>query len=286
MSALAAKQILVTGATGTVGSAVVARLLREGARVRGMARRAGSIDGAETVVADLADVGSLGRAVDGCDVVVHCAAEVSRDVDACRAGNVDGVRNLVTALGGAARRARLVHVSTVSVYDWRRGFDFDEESPQWPPADVAVDPYGVTKAEGERLVEAAAVPWVILRPVMVLSMHPRSYWGPKVRERARASEQPVMPLATVPYVHVDNLATAIVLAATSERAVGRAYNVIDGEGDAAEYVGAVYASIGRTPPPPNPNAPRFRVAGARLRDELGWAPADHWRAFIDALAAP
>lgn len=215
---------------------------------------------------------------------MHCAAEVSRDAAACRASNVDGVGHLVTALG-EARRARLVHVSTVSVYDWRRGFDCDEESPQWPPGDVAIDPYGVTKSEGERLVERAEVPWVILRPVMVLSMHPRSYWGPLVRERARASAAPVMPLATVPYVHVDNLATAIVLAATSERAVGRAYNVIDGEGDAAEYLGAVYASIGRTPPPPTPNAPRLRVAGERLRQELGWAPEDRWRTFIDALAA-
>jgi len=106
MSALAAKQILVTGATGTVGSAVVARLALQGARVRAMARRAGSIDGAETVVADLADAGSLARAVDGCDVVVHCAAEVSRDAAACRAGNVDGVRHLVTALGAARRGAR------------------------------------------------------------------------------------------------------------------------------------------------------------------------------------
>lgn len=284
MGAWAGVKVLVTGATGTVGSAVVARLTAEGARVRAMGRHDGVAGAHETAVADLGEVASLRRAVDGCDVVVHCAAAVSVDVAACRAGNVDGVRNLMSALA-AAPRARLVHVSTASVYDWRRGMDFDEESPQWPASDLTVDPYGVTKAESERLVRASDVPWTIVRPVMVLSTHPRSYWGPLALERARATGQSPMPLATVPYVHVDNLAAAIALAATSERALGRAYDVIDGEGDAAEYVAAVFAALGRTPPAPNPSAPRMRIAGRRVREELGWTPVDRWREFLDALAA-
>jgi nucleoside-diphosphate-sugar epimerase len=76
------------------------------------------------------------------ELAVHCAAEVSLDEAACRAANVDGLRNLVAALG-ARPPERLVHISTVSVYDWRRGTDFDEESPQWTES---LDPYGFTKA--------------------------------------------------------------------------------------------------------------------------------------------
>lgn len=274
--------VLVTGASGTVGSVVAKRLAKGGARVRAAARtRPAALDDVEVVAADLGDVASLRRAADGCDLVVHCAAAVTVDPIACQAGNVAGVRNLLTALRDRPS-TRLVHLSTVSVYDWRRGARFDEESPLWTES---LDPYGFTKAESERLIRDARPDAIFLRPVCVLSMHPRSYWGPLALARAAASDAPVVPLATVPYVDVANLAMAVELAATSAAARGRAYNVIDGDGDAARYMAAAYGAIGRPAPPVAANAPRLIVDGTRIRRELGYAPVDRWEEFLGALAS-
>ena len=95
----------------------------------------------------------------------------------------------------------------------------------------------------------------------------------------------MVPLATVPYVDVANLAIAVELATTTPAARGRAYNAIDGEGDAARYMAAVYGAIGKPAPPVADKAPRLEVDGARIRRELGYAPVDRWDAFLGELAS-
>src|SRR5438270_8865884 len=144
-------RILVTGAAGTVGSAVVSGLGGGVARVRAMVRAAATVAGAdELALADLDDVAALRRAVAGCDLVVHCAAELSDDPARCQTINVDGVRHLLSAMQDE-HCSRLIHFSSVSVYDSRTRRDFDEDCPLWSePLNV----YGFTKAEGERLVRA------------------------------------------------------------------------------------------------------------------------------------
>lgn len=282
-SPLADHTIAVTGAAGAVGSVVVRRLAAAGARVRAMVHRS-PVDapaGVLQIPADLAAPASLRTLVDGCDLVIHCAAELSYDAAACRATNVDGVARLLDAMR-AAGRPRLVHLSTVSVYDARTRLDFDEDSPVWPEP---LDPYGYTKAEGERLVRESGLDATILRPVLILSAHPRSYWGPLACERARASAQSILPLADVPYVHVDNLVDAIVLAATRAEAIGRTYDVIDGAGDVQQYLAAIYGAIGRPAPPVPASAPRVTYAGQRIRSELGYAPADRWAQALAELSA-
>jgi nucleoside-diphosphate-sugar epimerase len=274
----------VTGGTGTVGSAVVQRLLRAGVMVRALVRsRDARVAGAELVVGDLGDADALARAAFGADVVIHCAAALSDDPDECRRINVEGTQHVVDA--ALAARARLIHLSTVSAYDDEHGTDFDEDSPLWtgPPED-----YGRSKAEGERVVrtrEDRGLIAVILRPAVVLSMHPRSYWGPLAVERARNAPGALVPLSEVPYVHVTNLAEAVWLACTRAEAGGRAYNVIDGNGPAQEYVDAVYAAIGRPPPRLPADAPRIRYAGERIRQELGYSPTPLWREFLGELRA-
>src|SRR6476659_3556508 len=172
---------LVTGVSGNVGSAVAARLARAGWRVRGLVRGAGASPVGETVRGDLGDRVALIAAARGADLVAHCAAEFSDDVDACRRSNIDGVANLVDALS-AAGRPRLVHMSTVSVYDDAAGPDFDEESPLWSGNG---DAYPGSKAESERIIAAArGLEAVILRPGLIAAMHPRSRWGPQAVERA------------------------------------------------------------------------------------------------------
>jgi len=280
------KRVLVTGASGAVGSAVAARLAGESSVVRGIARKAwgDSPPGVEQRTVDVVDREALGRAVEGMDAVVHCAAIGSTDLDASRRINVDGVANLLAAMRERGC-TRLVHISTVAAYDAQKGLTFDEESPLWSEP---VDAYGFTKAEGERLVRAEerrGLSVVILRPVVVLSMHRHSHWGPLALERARTSTGPIWPLANMPYVHVDNLVEAVVLSLTRERAEGRTYNVLDGSAPTSEYLAAVSRALGQPVAQVPPTAPRLTCSGERICEELGYSPPDRWREFLGRLEA-
>jgi len=96
------KPVLVTGASGFIGWHV-ARLLRgRGYPVRALVRAASRIDelDVERVTGDLRDPSSLERAVAGCGLVYHVAADYrlwARNPDELYQSNVEGTRNLLTA---------------------------------------------------------------------------------------------------------------------------------------------------------------------------------------------
>jgi nucleoside-diphosphate-sugar epimerase len=277
----------VTGATGAVGSVVARRLAREGARVRALVRRElklhekAELPGVELRKAELTDRAALADALSGAQLVVHCAAALSRDEAECRRANIDGVRNLVDA-AITAGVARLVHVSTVSVYDARSALRYTEDSPLWTEA---VDWYGYSKAESERIIRAAGdrLPYVILRPAVIASTHETSYWAARAVERARKSKEPLFPVANMPYVHVENVAEAVVLAATSANAVGQAYNLVDGEGNTADYLAVISKHLGRPAAGLPASAPRVTFVADRVRRDLGYAPAERWQEFLSDL---
>jgi hypothetical protein len=117
-------RVLVTGASGFVGSSAVRSLVALGHRVRVLARdpvRAARVlagaGAAETYTGDMLDAEAVARALDGCDAVVHAAAALGvtdRRTDLV-AVNVTGTRNVV---GGAVARGLdpVVHVSTIGVF--------------------------------------------------------------------------------------------------------------------------------------------------------------------------
>ncbi|MCP5116901.1 MAG: NAD-dependent epimerase/dehydratase family protein [bacterium] len=112
------KPALVTGATGFVGWHVARKLLDRGDRVRVLARdaaRVRELDGVEIAVGDLREPRSLERAVEGCGVVYHVAADYrlwARDADELYRTNVDGTRNLLEVSRKEAVE-RFVYTSTV-----------------------------------------------------------------------------------------------------------------------------------------------------------------------------
>lgn len=284
---LAGRTAAVTGAAGTVGSVVARRLAREGMAVRALVRTPPTHDaeatpGVDPRLADLSDSNALRAALEGASLAVHCAAALTFDADQCRRTNIDGTRNLVEAAIDAGCE-RLVHVSTVSVYDPRRGLEFTEESPLM---EEPLDWYGYSKAESERIVRAAGdrLPYVILRPAVIASNHPKSFWGARAIERAKSSSAPLFPAANMPYVHVDNVAQAVVLAATTPAAAGQAYNVVDGEGDTEGYLAALYGALGRPAPRLPPDAPRVHFSSDRIRRDLGYDPPQRWQEFLDQVS--
>jgi dihydroflavonol-4-reductase len=127
------KPVLVTGATGFVGWHVASKLAARGERVRALVRdpaRLREVD-AEPVQGDLRDADSLRRAVAGCSVVYHVAADYrlwTRRPEEMYASNVGGTRNLLEAARSAGVE-RVVYTSTVGCIGISGGGIGDEDSP-------------------------------------------------------------------------------------------------------------------------------------------------------------
>jgi dihydroflavonol-4-reductase len=113
--------VLVTGGSGFVGGAIVARLLAEGREVRALARSDRAADvleaaGADTVRGDLDDAGSLADAMRGCGLVFHAGgvnAMCLRDPGPMMRTNVEGSANVVRAAARAGV-TRVVHTSSAA----------------------------------------------------------------------------------------------------------------------------------------------------------------------------
>src|SRR6202163_2361745 len=131
--ALNGRPILVTGATGFIGWHVAKKLLERGHSVRALARPGSQVKEltVETVPGDLRDPISLERAVAGCGIVFHIAADYrlwAKHPAELFQSNVEGTRNLLTA----ARRSgvgRGVYTSTVGCIGVPDGGLGDEERP-------------------------------------------------------------------------------------------------------------------------------------------------------------
>lgn len=213
--------VLVTGATGFIGSHLAERLLALGARVRCLVRRTSRRDrlpqGVEPAFGELATGEGLTEAVRGIVVAFHLAGvtKALRE-ETYRTGNVLATANLLRALGDDCRR--LVHVSSLAAAG--PGAQVDEEA---EPRPVSV--YGRTKLAAEEAVRASplAPRAVIVRPPVV--------FGPRdtdVLELLRAARRGWMPAvgdrgARFSLIYVEDLVEGLLAAAASERAAGRLY---------------------------------------------------------------
>jgi dihydroflavonol-4-reductase len=164
------KPILVTGATGFVGWHVARKLIERGGRVRALVRdpaRLRELDGVEPVIGDLRDRASLERAVEGCGVVYHVAADYrlwTREPQEMFRSNVDGTRSLLEAARDVGVE-RFVYTSTVGCIGMPVGGLGDEESPV--SLGQMAGPYKRSKFLAERLAEEFAesgFPVVIVNP--------------------------------------------------------------------------------------------------------------------------
>ncbi len=154
--------VAITGATGLVGTNLVAALNRAGHSVRATRRATSDVSAladmqVEWVTASLADPIALRDAFEGAQWVFHCAAAVSirRRIEPWIVeANVDGTRNVIDACR-AAGVARLVHCSsTVAVGLGADGRPADEDT-RWNLDSAGLDDaYAITKRRAEALVRA------------------------------------------------------------------------------------------------------------------------------------
>ena len=127
----------VTGATGFVGSHVARALAAQGADLRLLVRSSSDLSNiqelqAERVTGDLRDAASLKKAVAGCDVVFHVAADYRlwvRDPNQMYRSNVEGTRAILEAARESGVR-RVVYTSSVATMGFTsNGHVADESSP-------------------------------------------------------------------------------------------------------------------------------------------------------------
>lgn len=264
--------ILVTGASGFVGSAVVRALLAEGERVRVLVRPTSprtNVAGLDVEVAegDMRDRASVCSALDGCRHLFHVAADYriwAPDPQQIVRANLDGTRAVMEAARDAGLE-RIVYTSSVATLKLRDdGVPVDETAPNAP--ETTIGAYKTSKVLAERLVESMAAQG--LPVTMVL---PSTPIGPRdvkptptgrIVVEAANGKMPAYIDTGLNLVHVDDVARGHLLAWKTGR-VGERYILGGQDVSLGEMLRVIAGLVGRKPPTIQvPRVPIFPIAYA------------------------
>jgi nucleoside-diphosphate-sugar epimerase len=248
--------ILITGGNGFVGRHVISALQDRGDRVRVLALPGEDVGwlrerGVAVYHGDIRAAESLTQPVRGADAVLHLAAmmDVWRPIEDYRAVNVTGTENVCRAALAADVR-RLVHMSSSSVYGVALGRPADEGFPLAP----FPDPYPITKAEGDKLVQRMItedhLPAVIIRPDQIFGPGDHLHFG-KMADRLRSGRGIIVGSGdnAMPFVYVTDVVRGLLLALNHDSAVGEAYNITnDNPLTQEQMLHAIAHDLGASPP--------------------------------------
>jgi nucleoside-diphosphate-sugar epimerase len=261
-------KILVTGATGKVGSRLSKRLAKRGHQVSALVRdrtRAADLSEAhiELVEGDLLNTDSLAAAVRGIDVVVHCAAFFrGATPEQAHAVNDLGTQQLARA-AQTARVKRFIFTSTGLVYGSTGGRPAREDDHCAPTA-----AYPVSKLAAERFL--LAIEGLDVRVLRLPFVYGDG--DPHIRE--------VIPMMRrfpstqrMSIGHHADIAQAVMCLLDAPAPAHRIYNVVD---DEAPDLATLFASVGE-PPPDGSDDKTARafdalLDGRRIREDLGFTP--------------
>lgn len=222
--------VLVTGASGKLGRAIVDRLLADGKRVRMFQRRPPATvpDGAEVVVGDLGDPAAVDRAVAGCKQVIHVGAAMKGGWIEHETGTVKGTQHVIDACA-VHGVDKLVHISSMSVVDWAgsSGAGSVDEDTSFEPRAEERGAYTRAKMEAEKLVRASSVPSVILRPGQIFGGGIPLVNGAVARRVAGRWLVLGDGKLALPLVYIDDVVDAVLLAARSSLRDGEVFQIID-----------------------------------------------------------
>ncbi|MFD8704798.1 condensation domain-containing protein [Kitasatospora sp. NPDC059648] len=293
--------VLLTGATGGVGAAVLQELMAQGRPVRVLVRPESAhlpaLHGAEIAEGDLADLDSLQRAVKGVDAVIHAACTFTEhEID------VAAMRTLLDGWSGGP----FVFVSSIDAYGRPAGTEVAEGGPSGAP----VTAYGQAKLDCERMLFETAEatghgPATVVRAPIVWGPHQRLRdqlrWGStgELYQAALAGRPIVLPAPGVDgkdewsgaaWVHSAALARALAACALPDGpAAGRIVNAINGHVSWAEFGtelirllgsdSAVELSADADPELRRPWHYRSETLAAALQPE----PGEDWRSVLAAM---
>lgn len=303
-------RIVITGATGNVGTALLRRLADHGDHeLVGLARRVPDAPyGVRWVSVDLTDPACqpvLDATFRAADAVVHLAwgFQPSHDLDYLAELGIGGTRRVLEAVA-TSDVPHVVHMSSVGAYSPKRDDDPVDES--YPTKGIPSSPYSQHKAQAERLLDAFAaehpdVTVTRMRPGIIGQRSAGSallrYGLPALLPARSIKLIPVLPLdgsLRIPMVHADDVAAAFDLVLTT--GTGGAFNLASGPPvtveDIARVLGARHIQVPRRivratvagswhahlqPIDPGWIDLAFNVPlldSSRATGELGWSP-DH-----------
>ena len=198
------RRVLVTGASGLIGEAVMKRLLADGYDAKGLVRTKNPAF--PCVIGDMTDAVSLRRATENIDWVVHLAARKSDEADS-DAVNVQGARNLADACKTNGVKL-IINVSTQSVKLKAKGT------------------YARTKAEADAILRGCSVPVITLMPSVVYGDRTQGIFGSLLA----FLKLPIVPVigkgnGRFRPIHKDDVATVIEKIAQVPQAQGQSFDV-------------------------------------------------------------
>lgn len=228
--------ILVTGATGLVGSHVAEQARKKGLCVRALIRAGADTAllqrwGCDLIIGDLNQPDSLKAVCQDVTVVVHCAAKVGDwgSTAEYRRINVDGTRALIETALFTGTLKRWVQISSLGVYEGRDHYGTDEAT---DPCTTGIDGYTLTKVESELLVcdyiRTRHLPAVVLRPGFIYGPRDRTVL-PRLLEKLRSGKFAFLGSTDklMNNTYVGNLCEAIWLAIEKDDVVGEVFNIRD-----------------------------------------------------------
>jgi nucleoside-diphosphate-sugar epimerase len=236
--------LLVTGATGFIGSRVVGSLLDKGFRnVRCFARPSSRSDKVEALIGDgrveiirgnLQSRQDCSDATRGVAVIYHLAAgRGEKSIPDAYMNSVVTTRNLIEAALEHKTLKRFVNISSFAVYTnqnkpkWRM---LDEACPVEAKPELRADAYDFAKVKQDEIVKEygrqAGLPYVIVRPGYVYGPGNENITG-RVGVGTFGIFLHLGGANKIPFTYVDNCADAIVLAGIQSGVEGEAFNVVD-----------------------------------------------------------
>ena len=246
-------KILVTGASGFLGCRLVEHLLQgEKMEVRAMAHRPGRASRlarlpVEIVWCDITDRVQVQNAVDGCDVVVHCAYGATGGPGQNRSVTVEGTR-IVAEVAAAANVKRFIHVSSIAVHSYSPVQGVNEES----VLQRCRDSYCRDKIDAEKAVLSAIRSSGLNATILRMGNIYGPFSGPwTVRPLAHIVEEKVCLVDGGAHdsnmVFVDNAVEAILLSMVQNQAVGEVFYITDDKLSWRELYGAYAQWLGGRP---------------------------------------
>jgi nucleoside-diphosphate-sugar epimerase len=249
-------ETLITGGTGLVGRQLISALQARGDAVRVLALPNEDTAwleerGVAVYRGDVRDSDTLVAPMHGVDTVFHLAAMQGHwlPIEQYRAVNVTGTEHVCQA-ALTARARRIIHVSSWTIYGMALGRVVNENSPPAPWH----DPYWITKAQGEMLVQRMIteghLPAVIIRPGTIFGVGDRLNFG-RIADKLRSGRGVVIGSGrnSLPLVYVTDVVQGLLLAADRENAVGQAYNITNDQLlTQEEFLCSIAHELGVAPP--------------------------------------
>jgi NAD dependent epimerase/dehydratase len=298
---ISGKRVLVTGASGFIGSHLVEALVSSGASVKAIVHYNATRDVGNLVhasaealgevdiqFADIRDCDHMASLVEGADVVFHLAALIAIPFSYIAprsyvATNVEGTLNMLEAVRRGSA-GRLVHTSTSEVYGSARYVPIDEMHPL-----QGQSPYSATKIAADKLVES----YVKTFEIDAVTVRPFNTYGPRQSARAFIPTVIVQALRGGPVrlgsvtpirdlTYVSDTVDGFIAAADSQAVRGETLNLGVGEGwSVGEVASRIINSIDSGMKieqdqarvrPTGSEVDRLVSSNSRMRERTGWTP--------------